>query len=96
MVSTTQGARGASIAYGADGLPSSITDGLTQTLGFSYDAVGRRTALQTPDGRQILFGRDKNGKLTSVTPPGDRRTPSPTTRPAGSRATRRRSPRSPR
>ena len=70
LISASQGTRGASIAYGADGLPSSLTDGLTQTLGFTYDAVGRRTALLYPDGRQVLVGRDKNGKPTSFTPPG--------------------------
>ena len=35
-----------------------------------YDAAGRITRNTLPDGREITFGYDAEGNLTSLTPPG--------------------------
>nr|AYM54114.1 hypothetical protein [Chondromyces catenulatus] len=70
LTAVAQGTRVTTVSPGVDGLPTSVTDGLGQTLGFTHDAAGRRTSITYPDGRVVMFNHDKIGKLTSFTPPG--------------------------
>jgi len=37
------------------------------SLGYSYDAAGRRTAVTYPDGSTVISGYDPAGRLASLT-----------------------------
>jgi RHS repeat-associated protein len=52
-----------------DGLsqPITITQPLTGTVGYRYDAQGNRTRLIYPDGKQALYTYDSLGRLATVT-----------------------------
>ena len=39
-------------------------------MGFSYDLAGRVTSQLRPDSQRLSFGRDANGNVTSLIPPG--------------------------
>ncbi|MCP4473262.1 MAG: RHS repeat protein, partial [Gammaproteobacteria bacterium] len=52
------------------GFLKSITDAENQVTTFEYDVVGRVTKQILPDLREITYGYDANGNLTSLTPPG--------------------------
>jgi len=58
------------ISYGNDGFIDSIIDPLQQTTQMTYDATGRLLAQTLADARITTFGYDKNGNLSSLTPPG--------------------------
>jgi RHS repeat-associated protein len=47
-----------------------LTDALTRTVLFGYDAADRVTTQTLPDTRTIGFGYDAGGNVTSLTPPG--------------------------
>ena len=70
----TLGARNWHYTYkggsGADaGLLDTVTDPLSRTTSFGYDAAGRVTSETLPGNRVITYGHDANGNLRSVTPP---------------------------
>lgn len=44
--------------------------GQSYTLGYEYDAMGRRTALIDPQGERTTYGYDADGRLTRITAPG--------------------------
>jgi len=62
--------RTASIAYGSDGFPASMTDPLGHVTTFTDDAAGRPVSRTTPDGQTVALSYDASGNLTSLTPPG--------------------------
>lgn len=47
-----------------------VTDALDRTVSYEYDLAGRVTRQILPDMREISYGYDANGNLTSITPPG--------------------------
>jgi len=47
-----------------------VTDALGRRTEFEYDAAGRVTRQNLPDGRSIRYTYDHNGNLTSLVPPG--------------------------
>jgi RHS repeat-associated protein len=65
-----QGTRTQTFGYNAKNELTSVQDSLSRTTRFEYDAAGRVTKQILPDLREIAFGWDVNGNLTSVTPPG--------------------------
>ena len=52
------------------GYLSKITDALKRETTFIYDDVGRVLTEILPEQREIHYSYDKNGNLTSITPPG--------------------------
>jgi RHS repeat-associated protein len=74
LASITQGtdaeARTLTLSYNTEGYLASITDPLDRAVGHQYDAAGRLTRQSLLDGRDILYGYDASGNLTSLTPPG--------------------------
>ncbi len=60
--------RTANLRYNPAGYLDTVTDPLGRKLNLAYDTVGRVTRQTLPDGREILYGSNRN--LTSVTPPG--------------------------
>ncbi|NLG85563.1 MAG: RHS repeat protein, partial [Firmicutes bacterium] len=74
LVTITEGegleARMSRLEYNAQGYLERITDTLTRTTNFEYDAAGRVSAQIRPDGTRIPFTYDANGNVTSITPPG--------------------------
>ena len=61
-------------SYGPSGQPapspSRIRPGRSYTLGYEYDALGRRTALTDTQGGRTTYGYDADGRLTHITAPG--------------------------
>ncbi len=75
--SVTRGGRTSTMSYDTSGDLVSITDPLSRTVSFEYDANGRVEKQYLPDydattnpDRVIAFAYDDNGNLTKVTPPG--------------------------
>ena len=73
----TRGGRTSTMGYDASGDLVSITDPLSRTVSFEYDANGRVEKQYLPDydaitnpDRVIVFAYDDNGNLTEITPPG--------------------------
>jgi len=58
--------QGVTIAYGADGLRSTLTDSGGRVVSFDHDAAGLLTRLTLPGGRSVGYGYT-DGRLTSVT-----------------------------
>ena len=69
IATITQGARQQSVGYNNRNEITSITDTLGRVTRFEFDAAGRVQKQILPDLRQIIFGYDANGNLTSITPP---------------------------
>jgi len=67
---SSEPARTTVFSYGNDGFLSTITDPLKNPWGFTFDSAGRLAQRTLPDGSLITYGRDANGNVTSVTPPG--------------------------
>jgi RHS repeat-associated protein len=57
-------------AYGENGLLSSVTDPVGQSVTFAYDSRGRVTEQLLPGGRIARFAYDPNSNVTAITPPG--------------------------
>ncbi len=57
-------------SYNQSGFLSRIKDAADQITRLRYDLAGRLTKQILPDNRQINYSYDKNGNLTSLTPPG--------------------------
>src|SRR5581483_6870073 len=74
LVQTSQGVppddRVTTIDYGADGLPSLVTNAELQSIGFSRDLAGRVVSKLLPDGQIFGYRYDADGALLGVTPPG--------------------------
>ncbi len=73
----TRGGRTSTMSYDTSGDLVSITDPLSRTVSFEYDANGRVEKQYLPDydaitnpDRVIVFAYDDNGNLTEITPPG--------------------------
>jgi RHS repeat-associated protein len=47
-----------------------VSDPLSRSTAFSYDSAGRTITGTFADGRQVHYGYDGKGNLTSLTPPG--------------------------
>ena len=62
--------RALAFAYNNQGWLKSVTDPLNRSVNYEYDLAGRVIRQVLPDGRDVLFGYDANGNLTSLTPPG--------------------------
>ena len=54
-------------AYDELNRPTAITDQVGDTVGYSYDAVGNRTGLTYPDGKQVEYAYDPANRLSTVT-----------------------------
>lgn len=54
----------------AAGHLASVTDPLSRTTTFTYDAAGRAVDQTLPGGQSIAYSYDAAGNLTGVTPPG--------------------------
>ncbi len=63
-------ARSLIFSYHSDGTISSVTDPLSQTVGFEYDLAIRILKRILPDGREINYTYDAKGNVSSITPPG--------------------------
>jgi RHS repeat-associated protein len=63
-------ARSVTFQYNAEGYLKSITDPLSNVLGFEYDKAGRIKKQILPDGRESIYSYDPNGNVASITPPG--------------------------
>jgi len=59
-------ARSVWLAYNAQGYVESMTDALSHTTLYGYDAAGRLSSETRPDGQRVTYA----GNLTSLTPPG--------------------------
>jgi RHS repeat-associated protein len=70
LTAVTQGSRHTFLGYDVRGRLATITDPLSHSVGFEYDAVGRVTRQVLADGREVLASYDANGNVTSLTPPG--------------------------
>ncbi len=74
LITATQGigpeARVVTFGYNSGGYLARVTDPLSRTEYFGYDAAGRVISQTLPDGRVIDYAQDANGNLTEVTPPG--------------------------
>jgi RHS repeat-associated protein len=66
----TQGERGVTYDYDAQGNLETIMDPLGRMMRFAHDLMGRLKTQTLADGRVIGFEYDANGNVTSVTPPG--------------------------
>jgi RHS repeat-associated protein len=55
------------LIYDADNRITQITDSNGRTIQYQYDAAGNRTAMTTPDNRQITYTYDFNNLLTQIT-----------------------------
>src|SRR5262249_14115195 len=55
---------------GPDGLSATSLDALNRVTTYTRDPAGRVQASQLPASRVVGFGYDRNGNLTSFTPPG--------------------------
>ena len=64
-----QGARIERYTYDATGRPDSITDPLGRTTRLTWDDADRLIRETLPDGREIAYAYDRNGNLSSITPP---------------------------
>jgi RHS repeat-associated protein len=69
LTSITTGTRQSRFAYDSRGNLASITDPESQTTCYSYDAVGRMTGIDRPDGSSVGFAYDRNGNMTVLTNP---------------------------
>jgi RHS repeat-associated protein len=73
ITSMTQGtgttARQGAVTYKPNGFVDTVTNSLTQTTTYTYDAAGRLTQSAGPAGA-LGMAHDNNGNLTSVNPPG--------------------------
>ncbi|WP_248404834.1 DUF6531 domain-containing protein [Butyrivibrio fibrisolvens] len=49
---------------------SKVTDYQNRTVGYEYNSIGEKTKLTYPDGRQVLYSYDEEGKLSSITSKG--------------------------
>ncbi|PWT25765.1 DUF6531 domain-containing protein [Butyrivibrio fibrisolvens] len=49
---------------------SKVTDYQDRTVTYEYNALGAKTSLTYPDGRQALYSYDEEGKLSSITAKG--------------------------
>jgi len=69
----TQGTGGtvrtSTFTYNPQGFLASLTDPLSRTVSFGYDAAGRVTSQTLPDLRVIQTTYDANGNVASITPP---------------------------
>lgn len=70
LESVTQGDRISTVEYNVLGQIKSVTNPLSQKTEFQYTNSGLMTKRILPDLREIGFGYDSNGNLTSITPPG--------------------------
>ena len=50
---------------------SKVTDYQDRTVAYEYNALGAKTKLTYPDGRQALYSYDEEGKLSSITGNGE-------------------------
>jgi RHS repeat-associated protein len=53
-------------AYDGLNRVTSVTDPFGKLIGYTHDAVGSRTGLTYPDGRQVTYAYDAANRLTSV------------------------------
>jgi YD repeat-containing protein len=54
LTTITQGARHSTIAYDGAGSPSTLSNAISRTVSFGYDAADRVTTQTLTDTRQIL------------------------------------------
>ncbi len=62
--------RSVTLTYNPDGYLHEIKDSYTNITSFEYDLAGRITKETLKDNREIGYTYDKNGNVTSITPPG--------------------------
>src|SRR5439155_97284 len=67
---TQNGGRIDTYTYDPQGRLKTTTDPLGRTDSLFYDLADRVTRTRLWDGRQVQFGYDSSGNLTSLTPPG--------------------------
>ena len=70
LESIAQGSRRQMFGYNGRHELTSVTDALSRTTRFEYDPAGRVKKQILPDLREIAFGYDLSGNLTSIAPPG--------------------------
>ncbi len=70
VITTTQGARTATVTYGTDGFVETATNPIDQTVTLGRDANGRVVQVQRPDLAVSTYGYSPAGQTTRVTPPG--------------------------
>ena len=70
LATATQGTRKTTFTYSTAGFLASVTDPLSLTNSYTYDANGRVLKTTLADGRVITFTYDANGNLSSLIPPG--------------------------
>lgn len=70
-ISQGQGAeqRSLSLAYGADGFVSTLSDALSQRVLLQRDAAGRITQAALPGQRSVQMDHDASSNLTALAPP---------------------------
>lgn len=69
MIQTSQAGRKTEFTYNDQGLLQSEKNAIGQTKLYSYDLSQRVSEIQQANGDKITFTYDKNGNLTSLTPP---------------------------
>jgi RHS repeat-associated protein len=69
VATPSEPARVTAFGYGNDGFPNTITDALQNVWKLGFDSAGRLANRTLPDGSTIIYGRDPNGHVSSVTTP---------------------------
>ena len=62
--------RDITLSYNPSGYVQSVTDPLSCTMGLSITRPAELLDKLFPGGREVLYGYDANGNMTSITPPG--------------------------
>ncbi len=66
-ISVTAGTRETAFTYDTNGFFETVTDSQDIVTTYTYDAVGRITGINRPDGSSIGFAYDANGNMTLLT-----------------------------
>jgi len=65
----TVGTRETGFTYNANGFLQTVTDSQDNVTTYTYDAVGRISGVNRPDGSSLGFTHDANGNMTVLTNP---------------------------